>query len=328
MKLQGVIILRIEDFREFFHFPDFWNSRFAFAKYWKDNNHRIAFSDDRKVWQMLDIIISWIEGKDLNSYKVEDKCLRTSSDTNFVLWNYDHRITKLPEHNMQIGVAALMIIIEDNPKAIDSIFTYLFAEEGISDVDWSKPVNIVHAGECHTIEQYKKEDKGNLRNVLIVNCSEDGEPAIIEIKGLESVSIEPGGFSRLLMIGNKAVGFLTNQEEFKVDTSSHTSMTPDGQPAISFVSCLNGGYAYVTDYGKVKCTLQEINLRAVSFLKGEQAVHVGVKCNGREGFVLTSYRRLFIFNTKSLTQGPIMQTDVVFAQYDRTDTLKIKTLNY
>ena len=94
---------------------------------------------------MLDIIISWIEGKDLNSYKVEDKCLRTSSDTNFVLWNYDHRITKLPEHNMQIGVAALMIIIEDNPKAIDSIFTYLFAEEGISDVDWSKPVNIVHA---------------------------------------------------------------------------------------------------------------------------------------------------------------------------------------
>lgn len=130
------------------------------------------------------------------------------------------------------------------------------------------------------------------------------------------------------MIGNKAVGFLTNQEGFKVDTSSYASMTPDGQPAISFVSCLNGGYAYVTDYGKVKCTLQEINLRDVSFLKGEQAVHVGVKCNGREGFVLTSYRRLFIFDAKSLTQGPIMQTDVVFAQYDRTDTLKIKTLNY
>ena len=111
---------------------------------------------------------------------MEDKCLRTNSNTNFVLWNYDHRITKLPEHNMQIGVAALMIIIEDNPKAIDSIFTYLFAEEGISDVDWSKPVNIVHAGECHTIERYKKEDKGNLRNVLIANCSENGEPAIIE----------------------------------------------------------------------------------------------------------------------------------------------------
>lgn len=328
MKLQGVIILRIEDFRDFFHFPDFWNSRFAFAKYWKDNNHRIAFSDDRKVWQMLDIITSWIEGKDLSSYKVEDGCLKTSSNTNFVLWNYDNRITKLPERNMQVGVAALMIIIGDNPKAIDSIFTYLFAEEGISDVDWSRPVNIVHADECHVIERYKEDDKGNLRNVLIINCSEDGEPAIVEIKGAESVSIEPGGFARLLMIGNNAVSFLTNQEGLRVDIASYISMTPDGQPAISFASCRNKEYAYITNEGKVKCTLPEINLRDFSYLKGEQAVHVGVKCNGREGFVLTSHRRLFIFDTKSLTQGPIMQTDVIFAQYDRTDTLKIKTSNY
>lgn len=324
MKLQGVIILRDEEFREFFHFPDFWTSRFAFAKYWKDDNRRRTFSDDKKIWQMLDIVINWIDGKDLNSYKVEDKCLRTSNNTNFVLWNYDPRIMKLPEHNMQVGVAALMIIIGDNPIAIDRIFTYLFAEEGISDVDWTKSVNMVHAGEWYTIEPCKKDDNGSIRNVLVVNCSEEGEPAIVEIKGSESVSIEPGSFSSLLMVGNRAVGILRNQEGLKIDMTSYTLIAPDGQPVLSFAQCGNGGYAYVTKDGRVKCALSEIDLRGFSLQKGEQVVHVGVKGNGREGFVLTSYRRLLIFNTKNIVWGPDIQLGVTFAQYDRADILKIK----
>lgn len=324
MKLQGVIILRCEDFIEFFHFPDFWNLRFTFAKYWKEEIHRTIFSDDRKVLQMLDVIICWIEGKDLIQYRIEEKCLKTNNKTNFIIWNHDPRIEKLPTHNMQVGVAALMIIIGDNQHAIDSIFNYLFAVEEVSDIDWSKPINIVHADECHKIERYNKDEgNGTIRNILIVNNSANGNPALVEIKGFKSVSIEPGGFCRLLMIGNKAINFLPNQTGLQIDINTYTSKTPDGKPAISFAKCEKGGNGYITDTGKIKSTFYEIDIRNFSLLKNEQAVHVGVKSNGREGFVLTSLRRLVIFDKKSITQGPTIHSGVVFAQYDQTDSLRI-----
>lgn len=324
MKQQGVIILRCEDFREFFHFPDFWNLRFTFAKYWKEEIHRTMFSDDKKVLQMLDVIINWIEGKDLVHYRIEEKCLKTNNNTNFIIWNYDLRIDKLLDHTMQVGVAALMIIIGDNQHAINSIFNYLFSVEEISDIDWSKSINMVHADEYHTIERYNKdEDNVDIRNILIVNNSTDGNPALIEIRGVNSVSIEPGGFLRLLMVGNKAINFLSNQTDLQIDMDSYTSKTPEGQPAVSFAKCERGGNGYITDTGKVKSTFYEIDIRNFSFLKDEQAVHIGVKSNGREGFVLTSRRRLIIFDKKSLIQGPTIHSGVVFAQYDQTDTLSI-----
>ncbi|MBR3884701.1 MAG: hypothetical protein IKJ31_08115 [Bacteroidaceae bacterium] len=135
--LQGVIILRISDFRRFFDWNEFWAKKSEFLALFKNEEMyyrrfgKLFFVDDDKEYVLLSTLIKWIEEptKEINLYRDDSKSKLTIKTSYGVYYEY-----LLNDKIRQCISEAKQII---NPKTINGytlLYLLLGAGEPNSDI--------------------------------------------------------------------------------------------------------------------------------------------------------------------------------------------------
>ena len=81
--LQGVIILRVTDFRRFFDWEEFWIKKDSFIALWRNESYRKFFVNNEKEYYLVLRFYEWLlnPNKELQKIKLESTELKIENCT-------------------------------------------------------------------------------------------------------------------------------------------------------------------------------------------------------------------------------------------------------
>ena len=181
MRYNGIIILRIRDFREFFTFDEFWKNRQLFPIISKSPRFRWASADKQLDNECIDLVKEWLGGGPIN-YCMESAFLYKRNGTYLGRLDEDvYRYLSGQEDPIiasnLTGLCALYQLLpkDDRLGALQRDIDYIRRSLLLADIDFSKSyIDFEEAGKTMTIpvERTVQHEPEGCHWVLMHNASE------------------------------------------------------------------------------------------------------------------------------------------------------------
>ena len=216
--LQGVIILRVTDFRRFFDWEEFWIKKDSFIALWRNENYRKFFVNNEKEYYLVLRFYEWLlnPNKELQKIKLESTELKIENCTGdtlvYPLGRLQDEIEKTKKQNQLtnktiVGYTLLYLLLGANERNSSIV------------IDFSSTSNNGSKDSSHEIKEFEARwddvvlDKIDqpvfpLRRCVIINKNQS--KTISVTRGGNSILLRPNECVVGLFCDNKCLQLLDN----------------------------------------------------------------------------------------------------------------------
>ena len=234
--LQGVIILRVTDFRRFFDWEEFWIKKDSFIALWRNESYRKFFVNNEKEYYLVLRFYEWLlnPNKELQKIKLESTELKIENCTGdtlvYPLGRLQDEIEKTKKQNQLtnktiIGYTLLYLLLGANDRKSDIIIEYGdYSTNNKSEVVSS----IKEYNRCwgNIVLEPATSIEYPLRRCVFINVNPDKEITIQ--LGKQCVNIEPKSCVIGVFCGNKCYKLLPS-----ILTGSNNQITLMLKPSLA-----------------------------------------------------------------------------------------------
>ena len=216
--LQGVIILRVTDFRRFFDWEEFWIKKDSFIALWRNESYRKFFVNNEKEYYLVLRFYEWLlnPNKELQKIKLESTELKIENCTGdtlvYSLGRLQDEIEKTKKQNQLtnktiVGYTLLYLLLGANDR------------KSQFKIDFGTTLNISTKASNNEIKEFEprwddiilnkiEQPVYPLRRCIIVNKNQNKDISVI--CGNNSVSLKTNECVIGLFCGDKCLLLLDN----------------------------------------------------------------------------------------------------------------------
>ena len=216
--LQGVIILRVTDFRRFFDWEEFWIKKDSFIALWRNESYRKFFVNNEKEYYLVLRFYEWLlnPNKELQKIKLESTELKIENCTGdtlvYSLGRLQDEIEKTKKQNQLtnntiVGYTILYLLLGANDR------------KSQFKIDFGTTLNISTKASNNEIKEFEprwddiilnkiEQPVYPLRRCIIVNKNQNKDISVI--CGNNSVSLKTNECVIGLFCGDKCLLLLDN----------------------------------------------------------------------------------------------------------------------